>query len=312
MTTQMKALVDKLLTDVSQKIVPQGFLCDAILPKVKHGQYTGLIGKYGKGHLRIVNNLAGGKQGYPMIEVDTVSSDSFSIQTYGLKDILTKRDYRNREKPFDAEKDSVSQLTMHMLLAKEKSLADSLTNTGVITQNTTLSGTNQWNDYTNSNPIGNITVGFNTILDSIGLEPNMAIMDLKTKRYLKFHPALLDKLGYKDNRPGGLSDDELAKALDLERILIGRAVYNSAKEGQTDVLGSVWGKNFVLAHIPATAGLEQMSLGYEVNLDGDTGRKVYKQDIDEPVGAKKIMIEEEYDIVLTNVAAAYLIKNSVA
>ncbi len=61
MGSQQTAQVDKLLTEVSNKIVPDGFVSEEILPMVKVKQSTGKLGSYGSGHMRIVTTLTGGK-----------------------------------------------------------------------------------------------------------------------------------------------------------------------------------------------------------------------------------------------------------
>ena len=101
--------------------------------------------------------------------------------------MVTDEDYRNVIKPFDAERDAIDKLTNHLWLGKEKSLADSLTSTAVITQNTTLSGTSQYNDYTNSDPIGDATTAVETIADAIGRQPDTLIISRKVFRTLPFN-----------------------------------------------------------------------------------------------------------------------------
>lgn len=311
-STQNRAQIDQLLTNVSQKIVPHGYISEEILPLLNVAQYSGKIGKYGNDHLRIVNTVAGGKKGYAMVESDVRNSDTYYIETHALKGMVTDEDYRNVIKPFDAERDLVEKLTHHLWLGKEKSLADSLTNTSVITQNTTLSGTSQYNDYTNSDPIGDFTTAIETVADAIGRQPDTCIMSRKVFRTLKYHPAILDSLGFKDNRPGGLSVEELAKAIDVDRILVGHAVYNNAVEGQADSIEPVWGKDIVFCLSPRSASLMQKSLGYRLQLAGNKPRQVFKSDVDEPVGAKKIMCLDKYDQLLTDVSCAYLIKSAIA
>ena len=312
MTTQARAQVDKLLTNVSQKIMPLGYISEEILPQLNVVQYSGLIAKYGNDHLRIVNDVVGGKAKYPMVESDVRQSDTYHIESHALKQIVTKEDYRNVERPFDAERDAVQKLTTHLWLGKEFSLASALGDTGVVTNNVTLAGTDQYNDFTNSDPLGDFATARESVYSNTGLPPDLAIMSWSVKNVLKYHPQMLDSLGYKDNRPGGLSDQELARALDVDRILIGSAIYNSAKQGQVDALAPVWGKNIIFTHSPRNAALAQVTLGYRVQLSGQSPRQVFRAPQDEPIDSVKIMVIDEYDMLLTKVSAAYLIKDAVA
>lgn len=312
MSTQDKAIVDKLLTNVSQMIKPQGFICEQILPPLNVTQYSGKIGRYGNSHLRIETTISGGRNEFPLIETNTRKSDSYALDTHGLKDILTPEDFANVETPFDARSDSVTDLTTRLFLGKEKGLADTLTSTSVITQNTTLSGTDQYNDYTNSDPLGDFSTARSTIYGSVGIAPDTAIMSWGVYNTLRFHPNLLDKLGFKDSRPGGLNTDELAKALDVKRVLVGEAVYNSAKKGQADSISPVWGKHIVFAVCPTVASRMQISLGYRLQKAGTMARQVFRNSIDEPPESEKIQVRDIYQLLITKATAAYLIKDAIA
>lgn len=312
MSTQGKAIVDKLLTNVSNMLKPQGFISEMILPEVKVKQRTGLLGKYGNDHLRIVNSFVGGRSEYPMVSPVTRASDTYAIENHALKDIITSEDYDNVEKPFDAESDTTESLSTLLFLDKEKGLADALGSTSVITQNETLSGVAQFSDYDNSNPNLKFKDARLAVRDGCGFAPNTAILDWSVAETLRFHPLLLDVLGFKDNRPNGLTDMELAKALNVKRVLIAEAVYNSAREGDADVITPVWGKHLVFAHVAERAGLKQKSLGYRMQLTGQGARQVYKSPQDEPVNSKKIMVVDAYQQLILDDKCAFLYENAIA
>ena len=137
-------------------------------------------------------------------------------------------------------------------------------------------------------------------------------MDIKVYDKMRFHPGLLDALGYKEARPGGLSGQEIAAAIGVQKIFIAKARYNSAKEGQTDALSPVWGKDVVLFHAPESAAIGQQSTGYWVLPSDSSPRKVYKQANFNPPGSTAILCEDEYDLLLSNVLCAYLIKSAIA
>lgn len=310
--SQLKAIVDKLLTGVSSAYVPKGFICEQVLPTIQYKQYSGLLGKYGTNHLRIENSVKGGRGKYRQVETRAYSTQSFVIEGHGLEDLVSKEDYANVEDPFDAERDSVMGISTILWLEKEKALADSLMSTSIITQNVTLSGTSQFNDYANSDIIGVTTTAQNAILDAVGMLPNLCIMDVRTWKILRYHPQLLDAQGFKWDRPGGLKEEEMAKALGVDQVLFGSARYESAKEGQTSSLASVWGKGIVFAIAPAKMEIMQKSVGYLVRPTGSQPRKVYKQANFNPPGSTGILVEDEYDMLISDAACAYLIANAVA
>ncbi len=306
---QLRPIVDKLLTNVSQMLQAQGHICEALLPSVTVKEKSGLLGKYGKSHLRIETSFAGGRGKFRRVESIVRSSQRYELQSHGLEGVVTEDDYDNVEKPFDAESDETIGLTSHIYLEKEKVLADALADTGVITQNVTLSGTSQFSDYANSSPLSRASAARVAVRAGCGTAPDTAWMDWAVKNVLKFHPELLERLGYTQARPGGLSDDELAKALDVKQVLVAEAMYNSAKEGQSDSLAAVWGKHLWFGVCPKVAQVRQVSMGYLVKKGSP--RQVTKYNIDNP-GATGILVKDQYGFMIADVGAVYLIKNAIA
>ncbi len=310
--SQVKAIQDKLLTQASSMYIPEGYVCEEVLPPVFVVEKTGKLAKYGTDHLRIETTIGGGRGAYRRVEAITRSTDTYSVDSHGLEGVVTPDDRRNVMTPYDAEEDEVLGLTSLLWLKKEKGLADTLTSTSIITQNVTLSGEEQYSDYTNSDPIDDFRTARGTILDATGFMPNIAILDILVWNTLRFHPQMLDALGFKDNRPGGLSVEELAVAMGVGKIKLAKARYESAKEGQTSSLAAVWGKHIVFAVAPASATKYQTSLGYRVQLAGQTPRKVYKYPIYNPPESTGIICEDAWDMFLSKVACAYLVKSVIA
>lgn len=312
MSTQMKAIVDELLTPVSSAYVPDEYISEQILPEIPVDRSTGLLAKYGTSHLRIENSVIGGKGKFRRVETITRSQSAYSLDSHGLEGLVTESDYENVQEPYDAERDEVLGLTSVLWNEKEKSLADSLASTSVMTQNVTLSGTSQLSDYDNSDPISILSTGRVAVKNGCGFFPNTAIISDFVRNKLRYHPQLLDALGFRQNRPGGLTDDEIAQALDVKKIHVGSAMYESATEGQTSSLGSIWGKNIVLAYIPAKAAPHQKSLGYRLSKRGQSPRQVYKWDENNPPGSTAILVKDRYQFFLSDVLCGYLIKNAIA
>jgi len=309
--SQQVAQVDKLLTNISNKIVPEGYISEQILPLVNVVQSTGLIGAYGTSHLRIETTLTGGKNKYPRVDTRTYSTQQYNIAEHGLSDIITRADYANVESPFDAEADTTDELVTKLWLGKEKGLADSLTSTSVLTQNTTLSGTDQYSDYSASDPLGDFATARLTIQAAVGMMPDTAIMSWAVFDKIRTHPDFLVNLGYNYHKPGGLTLGELASAMGVKRVLVGSAVYETAKEGQTSSIDAVWGKHIIFAVAPTAAKKRQISLGYRFQQFG-APRKVYKNVLGNPPGAKEILVGDAYEQLLSSVKAGYLIKNAIA
>ena len=287
--SQVAAIVDKLLTNVSRGLFNEKsqFIVDRILPVIPSAQSSGKIGSYGKENLRVVNDIMGGKGGARRINSNTTSSSSYYIEPHGLSDIVTKQDKANYEKPFEALADSTEQLWEMLMLAKEKSLADSLGSTSVMSKNTTLTGTDQWSDYTNSSPLEVAKDAHASIHDNAGRVPNKAVVDWKTVNTLKYHPQILENLGFTRQRAGMMKPSELAFAFDVEELLVGSVKYVSTDLGQTDTLANIWGDNMIYLYAPKAAKRKDQSLGFQI-VPTVGGYGVYKSKLSKQIKKTKI------------------------
>ena len=308
---QVRAMVDKLLTNVSKSVQVEGLIADLIFPKIPVKQKSGLLGGYGNNHLRIVNPLMGGKGKAPRVDAIVRTTETYLIENYGLESEVSPDDYDNVEQPFDAEADEVMGLETMLKIHKERSVASVLTDTGVMTQNTTLVGAAQWNNYSTSNPLSDIKTAFGTTRDGSGKAPNSAAMDWAVYNQLKYHPGILEALGFSANRAGLLSREDIAKALDVKNLYVAEGVYNSAKLGQADVLAPLWGKDVVFFYKPDSVAKHQTSLGYEMFIPG-RDYAVSKFAVNNPPGSTGIVVTNSYDQLLSNIKAGYLIKNAIA
>lgn len=310
--SQLKAIVDKLLTNVSNIYIPTGYVSEAALPTLTVKQKTGKIGKYGNNHIRLVNAKMGGCAEARRFDPITRDSDLYSIESHGLSQIICLDDYSNVEEPFQAENDEVIGLTSTLWTSKEKAFSDAVTDPAVITNNTTITlAADRFDAYTTSKPLDFFRDAQNEILEKCGVMPNRAIISQKMFNVLKYHPAILSTLGYADNRAGTLSLAEIAHAMGVETLHVGDASYNSAKLGDTDVLSQIWGGDILFYHAPKTATKYQQSLGYYMTLKGRGSRRVFKHSVNNPPGSKEVIVQDDYTFALTNVDCAWLIQDAI-
>jgi hypothetical protein len=120
--SQMKPVVDELLTKSSSIYVPTGYISEQILPLITSQHSTGKLAKYGNNHLRIENTLKGGRGAYRRVETITRSTDSFNIVGHGVEGLVSAEDYRNTALPFKAEEDETLGLTTMLVAGKGKAL----------------------------------------------------------------------------------------------------------------------------------------------------------------------------------------------
>ena len=147
---------------------------------------------------------------------------------------------------------------MH-LVAREVELAASLTSTAVLTQNTTLSGTSQWSDFSNSDPIANIRTGASTIYSAIHVNPNTLVLGKQVFDKLQDHPAFLERAKY--TQLGIITTDLMARVFGVDRVIVAAAGKNTAVEGQTNLMSYIWGKDAVLCYVAPRIAPKTITLG---------------------------------------------------
>lgn len=160
----------------------------------------------------------------------------------------------------------LSKLVQALQLDLELQVAAKLTSGSVMTSNTTLSGTGQWSDFVNSNPISAIL----TQADALPTRPNTFIAGRDVISKLRTHPLILSAIQY--TQRGGLAPlDALAALFEVDRILVGDAFKDTANEGQAASKSRIWGKNAILAYVdpsPPSPLMDQPTLGYLPTLAG--------------------------------------------
>jgi len=312
--TVTRAREDRLLTGVSRRHNVEGLVADQVLTSVTAKKSTGKIGKYGNEHLRIVHDLVGGMTKYPRITVDTKDSDRYIMEKHGLSVTLSEEEIDNEEQPFDARQDATMDVTDRLLLGREYALASVLTDTAILTNNVTLSGTDQFNDYDNSDPLERFNTARASIYAETGKDVSMpggfALMTWDVKNALCYHPELLELYKYTSSMGAGLNDAQLKAALKVDRVILAWSQYDSSKAGQTPVITPTWGKNMIFGYAPMSGRKRMTTLGFNVRKTDFV--RVFRNKVVEPPNAELIQVDHTYDDLITDVGAAWLIKDAVA
>ncbi len=173
---------------------------------------------------------------------------------------------------------------------------------------TTLSGTTQWSDFTNSDPVKAIL----TALDGMTMRANIMVIGSQVATQLSMHPKVLQAV-YKTLQGAGVAAmSDLAKVLDLEEIVIGQALVNTAKKGQTATLGRAWGKHCSLIY---RDNLADASRGTTFGFTGQFGTRVAGNFEDRDIGlngGQRVRVGESVVELITAGDLGYFFQNAVA
>jgi len=259
MLTQRDVVVDPVLSNISIKYSNTQLVWSRLFPVFSVKKESGVYYKYDKSNLKVAQTRRAG--GSPSNEVGYgVDTASFRTEDHALKEFVEDQVQDQADQPLNPLMDATEDVTERLELGAEKGVADMITDTSVVTNNITLSGTDQWSDYTNSDPIGDIRTGMDTVQKSILKRPNTIVMSKPVFDQLQDHPDILDRIKY--SQLGATTEDLLGRLLNIDNVIVAEAIENTASEGTSDSLAYVWGKDVVIAYVAPSKRLKQVTLGW--------------------------------------------------
>jgi hypothetical protein len=105
-----------------------------------------------------------------------------------------------------------------------------------------LSGTDQWSDYANSEPVADIEAGLNVPMH----RPNKLLIGQAAWSVLRQHPSIIKSVNKNSGDEGLASKEGVAELFELDEVIVGQGWVNIAKPGQPVQRVRVWGKHCLL------------------------------------------------------------------
>jgi hypothetical protein len=259
------AYFDAPLTNLTIAAFPktaeqQGYIAGELFPVVpapkQSGKYYTLSTEE---WLRVPDTLRAPKTRPKRVDF-RVSSDGYYADNYALASELAKEDLANADAAIQLRENAAMIALMGLLQDLEVRVANLVTSSTNVGSGVTVSS--KWSDLTNSNPMVDISTAHAFIRGQTGLKANTLVMDEDTFQALRKHSKLLEL--YKYTSGGLLNEEQVALAMDVQRIYHGRAIRNWTQEGATMSLSNVWGNNALLAYIGPVTGLQTATLGLQI------------------------------------------------
>lgn len=237
---------DSPLTEMAVQYRNRDYIADAVMPVLPVNKKSDIYYQFKPDTMFNVAQTqitsAEAKPNRVAYGLDTTGS--YNCVPQGLLDFIPAEEIANEDDVLDVETTSVDVLSNALMLAREIRVAGIVFNTSNYGSNTSaLSGGNRW-DTSTSDPVNDINLMLRTPL----VRPNALIFGEDAWDYLRVHPKLIQ---YIISRPSaaGLGQTPLtanaemvAAAFEVERVIIGRARYNTAREGATASYSKIWGK----------------------------------------------------------------------
>ncbi len=268
--TEKDVHVDSILSGVSIRYSNEEFIADQVMPVIPVKKESDKYYIYTRAWKLPQSKRAAGAEAN---EVEwNVSTSTYQTEEYALKDLVPDRVRDNADNPLDMDVDTTENLTELIQLGREKRVADIVFASGTFgTQTSALSGTNQWDDYAGSDPIGDVRDAKATVHAATGKMPNVMVIGYSAYLKLLDHPDILERIKY--TQKGIITADLLAAVFEVDKLLVGKALYDSTQEGVAESLGYVWGKSVALLYVESSPGLKKVSFGYQFQSRGFRTKK---------------------------------------
>jgi len=274
--TQGDQHVDALLTDVSVAYMQADtkFVAGQVFPRVSVQKQSGRIATYSKADLLRDEMEVRGPGSVSAGGGYRVSTTTYVADVYAFHQDVDDQAVANADTPFSPVRDATQFVTSKSLIKQEVDWASSFFTTGLWTGSSTstdlIAGTDftAWDDVAGS-PINDISDQAAEIESKTGYLPNTLVINRRAWNAIKNHPDVIDRI--KHTSAQSITTDVFARLCDLDRVLVGAAVKNSAQEGLASSVGYIFGNHALLVYAAPSPSLMVPSGGYTFVWSGLTG-----------------------------------------
>jgi len=229
--------IDRLLSDLSVAYMnePGSYIADRVFPVVYVNRQTDKYAIYRKGDWfrdeaekrALLTESAGG--GFALATPGTLVCDEWAFH----QDIADE-DIDNADEVFDLEDDATQFVIEKLRLRREAEWASNFFGTGIwdkdLSGQTDTPGTDEFKcwDESGSTPIDDIEDAKAIVKGNTGVMPNTLVVSERVHQALKNHSDVVDRFKY--TQAGIITADLLARVFEIDRYLIGSALYATNPE----------------------------------------------------------------------------------
>ena len=251
--------VNKALENISVAYKVENLVADQFTSTVPVMHESDSYFVYTKDNFRLERDLraVGGRAA----EVSyNVSTSTYRLNEHALVARVPDRLKANADKAIRLDIEATEDLTGRIMLRREERLANLLTTVGSWS-NTSLTSTLAWTQNTTlSDPLIAVDSASSVITQNSGKMPNTLLINHRTYLGAKEHKSVVDRIKY--TSPESVGEALLARLFGTDRLLVGRAIRNTADENLTDTMAYIWSDVAVLAYVERSPGLRRPSAVY--------------------------------------------------
>lgn len=318
--------VNAALSDISTAFLqnPENFIADRVFPIVGVTKQADRYFTYPKDNWMRVEaqkrapgtESAGG--GYEL------TTDTYFADVYAIHKDVADQIRSNADPAVNPDNEATAWVTEQCMLIRELVFLTQFFVTGVWgTEVTGVSGApmagefQQWNE-AGSTPITDLEDGILGVESVTGRRPNTLTLGARVWSTLKNHPDYVARVnaGQTPNGPAIVQREALAAILEIDEVLVTRAVQNTAAEGATLAVDYMAGNNALLTHKPASPGLLTPSAGYIFSWTGFLGAGAFGNRITQfrlpAIQSDRVECELAFDTKVVSSELGYMLLGAVA
>lgn len=256
--TRENVHVNRPLTNIAVNYIQDQdkFIADQVFPYVPVDKKSDDYFKFDKNDLLRVEakkRAAGAESagsGY------RVATDSYSTDVYAFHKDVADQIRANSDNPLAPDRNATQFVMQNLLMKREIIFGNSFMESGVWDNE---DDSKDWSSGS-GNPIDDIQTAKDTI-EGLWDTPNVVVMGTQVYNRLRNHSDFLDRIKY--TQEGVVSKELMARAIGVDKIVVGNAIYSDAEEG-----ASFSGKFCIpkdaclIAYAPESPQIDLPSAGY--------------------------------------------------
>lgn len=311
----MKApfVISPVLSAVAVAYKNGQMIADSVLPRVPVDAENFKYNKFPIGEFFSPPDTKVGRKGQPNQVEFTAEAVTDSTEDHGLDDPVPNKDIKNAASqpgmpdPLMRAAQGTTELIVLAREVRAAALVFDAAQYGAANKET-LSGTDQWSDFVNSNPQSDIKAG----IDNMVMRPNIGVIGRAAWSVISQHPKLCKAVFGNATDAGVISKRAFADLFELEDLFIGEGWVNVAKKGQAVNMQRVWGKKAAFLHRNMNADTQ---FGVTFGFTAQFGPRVAGEIVDPNIGLHGgvvVRVGESVKELVTANDLGYLFTNCVA
>ncbi len=226
---------------------------------------------------------------------------SYECEDYGFEDLLDATEKSLYSSYFDAEVISTQRATFQLLMAQEIRIANMVMNTTNITTNQAAAAV--WSVAADAKPRTDIAALKTKMRNDRGIIPNVLALAKSLFDELMLTAEITDAFKYTNPiEIGGFEAQKriMAQYFGVDKVLVGNAIKDTAKKGQTASLSDIWSSTLVgLFKISTSEDLRDPAIGRTFLWTEDSPQSLVVEEYEEPGKRSRVFrarqnVDEEF------------------